>query len=94
MYRKQYLHILTYILRGIKEENAKVNTDAPFNVNQYHSMKVAVEFIILIGIKSFLLPGVGIDINKLCPIASTITEEKDLSSLEVKYHIIYVLCNL
>lgn len=94
MYRKQYLHILTYTLRDIKEENARADIDAPFNVNQYHSMKIAVEFIILIGIKSFLLPGVGIDINKLFPIASTITEEKDLSSLEVKYHVIYVLCNL
>ncbi|XP_018046767.1 PREDICTED: transport and Golgi organization protein 6 homolog isoform X1 [Atta colombica] len=80
--RQQYLNILTYILRGIKKENINVDTDASFNVNQYHSVKIAVEFIILIGIKPFLLPGVGIDIHKLCPIASTITEEKDLNCLE------------
>ncbi|KAG5330342.1 TNG6 protein, partial [Acromyrmex charruanus] len=80
--RQQYLNILTYILRGIKQENINVDIDAPFNVNQYHSVKIAVEFVILIGIKPFLLPGVGIDIHKLCPIASTITEEKDLSCLE------------
>ncbi|XP_071625636.1 transport and Golgi organization protein 6 homolog [Temnothorax longispinosus] len=80
--RKQYLHILSYILRGIKQENVKVDTDAPFNVSQYQSLKNAVEFIILIGIKPFLLPGVGIDIDKLCPIASTITQEEDLSCLE------------
>lgn len=82
------------MLRGIKQENTEVDTDAPFNVNQYHSVKTAVELIILIGIKPFLLSGVGIDVDKLCPIASTIGEEKDLSSLEVKYHVIYVLCNL
>lgn len=93
IYRKQYFHIFTYILRDIKQENAKVDTDAPFNTNQHHSVKIAVEFIILIGIKPFLLPGIGMDVNKLCPIASRITPEKDLNCLEVKYHVIHVLCN-
>ncbi|XP_018404878.1 PREDICTED: transport and Golgi organization protein 6 homolog [Cyphomyrmex costatus] len=77
--RQEYLHILAYVLRDT--ENINVDT-AFFNVNHYHSVKIAVEFIILIGIKPFLLPGVGIDIHKLSPIASTITEEKDLSCLE------------
>jgi len=63
-------------------------------VSQYHSVKIAVEFIILIGIKPFLLPGVGIDIDKLCSIAFTIIQETNLNCLEVKYHVIYVLYNL
>jgi len=63
-------------------------------VSQYHSVKIAVEFIILIGIKPFLLPGVGIDIDKLCFIAFTIIQETNLNCLEVKYHVIYVLYNL
>lgn len=63
-------------------------------MSEYHSVKIAVEFIILIGIKPCLLPGIGIDVDKLCSIASTITQEKDLSCLEVKCCVIYVLCNL
>jgi len=94
IYRKQYLHILSYILHGIKQENTEVDTDALFNVNQYHSVKIAVEFIILIGIKPFLLPGIGINIDKLCSIAFTIVQETNLNCLEVKYHVIYVLYNL
>ncbi|XP_070527964.1 transport and Golgi organization protein 6 homolog isoform X2 [Cardiocondyla obscurior] len=80
--RKQHLYVLNYLLRGIIQEHTKVDTDIPFNTSQYHSVKVAVEFIILIGIKPSLLPGIGIDINKVCSIASTITEETDLSCLE------------
>lgn len=93
IYRKQYLHILSYILHGIKQKNVEVDNDAPFNVSQYHSVKIAVELIILIGIKPCLLPGVGIDVDKLCSIASTITQERDLSCLEVKCCVTYVLCN-
>lgn len=91
------------ILYGIKQENTKINTDVPFNVNQYHSVEFVVECIILIGIKPFLLPGVGIDVNKLCSVVSTIIEkenrkrldqEENLSCPEVKCYVIYVSCNL
>ncbi|XP_011875327.1 PREDICTED: transport and Golgi organization protein 6 homolog isoform X2 [Vollenhovia emeryi] len=70
------------MLRGVKRENAKVDSDAPLNLNQRHSVKLAVEFVISIGIKPSLLPGVGIDLDKCCPAASTIAEEKGLSCLE------------
>ncbi|XP_012523999.1 transport and Golgi organization protein 6 homolog [Monomorium pharaonis] len=80
--RKQFFYVLTYVLRGIKQENAKTDTDVLINVRQYRSVKIAIQLVILIGIKPSLLPGVGIDVEKLCLIAVTITQEKDLSCLE------------
>ncbi|KAL6427610.1 hypothetical protein ACFW04_008821 [Cataglyphis niger] len=75
--RDQYLQIIIYILRNIKEENAKTDTDAPISVKQYRSLKIAVELIVSIGIIPLLLPGVGVDITKLCPKAVKIFQEKE-----------------
>lgn len=85
IYRDQYLQIIIYILRSIKEENAKIDTDAPISVKQYRSLKIAVELIASIGIIPLLLPGVGVDMTKLCPKAVKIFQEKEeLSCLKVK----------
>ncbi|XP_011640818.1 transport and Golgi organization protein 6 homolog [Pogonomyrmex barbatus] len=79
--RDQYIHTIIYILLRIKQDNEKANIDAPFSVKQYRSMKIAVELIISIGIVPFLLPGVGVNMAKLCPRASNIQEE-NLGCLE------------
>ncbi|XP_012232222.1 transport and Golgi organization protein 6 homolog isoform X2 [Linepithema humile] len=80
--RDQYLQTVIYILRNIKQENAKVDTDAPLSVKQYRSIKIAVELIVSIGIIPCLLPNVGIDMAKLCPKALNILQEKELSCLK------------
>lgn len=54
-------------------------------MKQYRSLKIAVELIVSIGIIPFLLPGVGIDMAKLCPKALKICQEEEkLNCLEVK----------
>ncbi|XP_072752257.1 transport and Golgi organization protein 6 homolog [Anoplolepis gracilipes] len=81
--RNQYLQTIIYMLRNIKEENAKRDTDALISVKQYCSVKIAVELIVSIGIIPFLLSGVGIDMAKLYPRALKICqEEEELSCLE------------
>lgn len=73
------------MLRNIKEDDAKIDTDAPISVKQYHSIKIVVELIVSIGIIPFLLPGVGVGMAKLCPKALNIfQEEEELGCLEVR----------
>ncbi|EZA53553.1 Transmembrane and coiled-coil domain-containing protein [Ooceraea biroi] len=74
--RDQYLQAISHILRGIKQENATVDTDAPFSVKQYQSIKIAIELIVSIGVIPCLLPGVGVGMARLCPRASKISEEE------------------
>lgn len=81
IYRTQYLRVSAYVLRAIKQENAE-DTHALFSVNQYRSLKIAVELMVSIGIVPCLQCGVGIDMAKLCPRASEIPRE-DLDCAEV-----------
>lgn len=83
IYRDQYVQAISHVLRGI-QENAIVDTDAPFSVKQYHSIKIAIELIVSIGIIPCLLPGVGVGMTRLCPRASNISEEEHLGYLEVR----------
>lgn len=70
------------MLHAIKQLNAE-DVDAPFSMNQYCSLKIAVELMISIGIVPCLQCGVGVDMAKLCPRALEIPQE-DLSCKEVK----------
>ncbi|KAM0725621.1 Transport and Golgi organization protein 6-like protein [Formica fusca] len=83
--RDQYLQIIIHILRNIKAENAKIDTDAPISVKQYRSVKIAVELIVSIGIIPLLLSGVGVDMAKLCPKAVKIFQEKEEIGCLEKY---------
>lgn len=79
------MQIIIHILRNIKAENAKIDTDAPISVKQYRSVKIAVELIVSIGIIPLLLSGVGVDMAKLCPKAVKIFQEKEeIGCLEVR----------
>lgn len=85
IYRDQYLQIIIYILCNIKKEKVKIDTNEPISVKQYRSVKIAVELIVSIGIIPLLLPGVGVDMAKLCPKAVKIFQEKEeLGCLEVR----------
>ncbi|XP_011269133.1 transport and Golgi organization protein 6 homolog isoform X2 [Camponotus floridanus] len=83
--RDQYLQTIIYILCNIKEENGKIDTNAPISVKQYRSIKIAIELIVSIGIIPFLLPGVGIDMAKLCPKALKICQEEEKLNCMEKY---------
>lgn len=85
IYRDQYLQTVIYMLRNIKEKNARIDTDAPISVKQFRSIKIAVELIVAIGIIPSLLSGVGVGMAKLCPKALTIFQkEEELGCLEVR----------
>jgi len=81
--RDQYLQAISYVLRGIKQENATAETNAPFSIKQDRSLKVAIELIVSIGIIPCLLPGVGAGMARLCPRALKISQEECLGCLEV-----------
>lgn len=79
------------MLRTIKE--CSVNTDTFFSVNQYRSVKIAIELIVSMGIIPCLLPGVGIDMAKLCPRAKELPQE-ELTDMQVRLCINYYAINL
>jgi hypothetical protein len=81
--RDRYLQAISYVLRGIKQENATADTNPSFNINQRHSLKVAVELIVSIGVIPGLLP--GLDRVRLRPRALKISQEE--RCLEVIYFI-------
>ncbi|XP_014601091.1 PREDICTED: transport and Golgi organization protein 6 homolog isoform X1 [Polistes canadensis] len=71
--RYQYIQIITYVLKKVQiiEE-----TNDYINVNEYKLFKTAIELIVSIGIIQCLLPGIGVDMKKLCPRALKLSEEK------------------
>lgn len=89
VYRDQYLQIITYVIQNIKEKSTELDSEAVFSVKQYHSIKVAIELIVSIGIIPYLLSGVGIGMAKLCPKALKISQEDNLGCLEV--NCLYIL---
>lgn len=68
-----------------------MDTDAPFSVKQYHSMKTAIELIVSIGVIPSLLPGVGVGMARLCPRASQLPQEEHLGYLQVNLLPVYIL---
>ncbi|XP_046828756.1 transport and Golgi organization protein 6 homolog [Vespa crabro] len=80
--RYKYIQTITYILKKIQITD-EINHDDCISVQQYHTFKIAIELIVSIGIIPCLLPGIGIDMKKLCPRASKLIEEK--TSILQKY---------
>jgi len=87
VFRDRYLQVISHVLRAIKQENTAANSDAPFSVKQNHSLKIAIELIVSIGVIPCLLPGVGVGMARLCPRALKISQEEDLGCLEVIYFV-------
>ncbi|XP_017758255.1 PREDICTED: transport and Golgi organization protein 6 homolog [Eufriesea mexicana] len=61
----QYIYTIVHVLQNIKICNS-TNNESLFSVKQFHTLKVCIKLITAIGIIPCLLPGVGIDITKLC----------------------------
>ncbi|XP_076245856.1 transport and golgi organization 6 [Calliopsis andreniformis] len=81
--RYQYLRAIVCTLQNMKKSEA-TNNEPLFSVKQFHTLKIAIELLTGIGIIPALLPGVGINMGKLCPRASQICEENltDLQKYE------------
>ncbi|XP_012134725.2 transport and golgi organization 6 isoform X1 [Megachile rotundata] len=73
--RYQYIRTVVYVLQNIKASGS-LNNESLISVKQFHVVKVCIELITAMGIIPGLLPGVGIDMAKLCPKALQIHEEK------------------
>ncbi|KAI4498853.1 hypothetical protein M0802_006028 [Mischocyttarus mexicanus] len=71
--RYQYIQIVTYVLKKIQTIE---ETNDYLNVKTYKLFKTAIELIVSIGIIQCLLPGIGVDMKKLCPRALKLTEDK------------------
>ncbi|XP_015181586.1 PREDICTED: transport and Golgi organization protein 6 homolog [Polistes dominula] len=71
--RYHYIQIITHVLKQVEiiEE-----TNDYINVKRYKLFKTAIELIVSIGIIQCLLPGIGVDMKKLCPRALKLSEEK------------------
>ncbi|KAK2582513.1 hypothetical protein KPH14_004811 [Odynerus spinipes] len=80
--RSQYVKIITYVLQKIQVLDNNSYDDC-VSVQKFRTFKVAIELIVSIGIIPCLLPGVGVDMKKLCPRASELSEEK--ASILQKY---------
>lgn len=82
-FRYQYLRAVVYVLKNIKGSETTSN-ESPFSVKQFRTLKVAIELVTAIGIIPALLPGVGVDMAKLCPRALQICEE-EVTDLHVRF---------
>lgn len=69
------------VLKNIKQSNSTDN-ESVFSIKQCQILKVSVELITAMGIIPGLLPGVGVDMAKLCPRALEIYNEK-LTDMQV-----------
>lgn len=81
IFRYQYIYITIHILQNINICDS-TNNESLFSVKQFHTLKICIELITAMGIIPCLLPGVGVDMVKLCPRALTIYNEK-LTDLQV-----------
>lgn len=75
MFRYQYIWTIIHELLNIKASDS-VNDEFFFSIKQFQAIKVSIELITAMGILPGLLPGVGINIAKLCPRAAQLPEEK------------------
>ncbi|XP_076749789.1 transport and golgi organization 6 [Xylocopa sonorina] len=93
--RYQYVRTVVCILKNIKESGSR-NDEFLFSVKDFRILKVCIELITAIGIIPHLLPGVGIDMTRLCPKALLICEEKltDLQKYERLYFTVDSLMQL
>lgn len=73
--RYQYIYITVHILQNINTCDS-TNNESLFSVKQFHTLRICIELITAMGIIPCLLPGVGVDIVKLCPRALKIYNEK------------------
>lgn len=74
--RYKYIQTITYVLKKIHRTTGLSDRDDCISVQRYRTFKIAIELIVSIGIIPCLLPGIGIDMKKLCPRASKLIEEK------------------
>ncbi|XP_076642286.1 transport and golgi organization 6 isoform X2 [Halictus rubicundus] len=72
--RYQYIRTIVYILQNLKT-SVSANSTSVFTVKQFRDVKVAIELITAIGIIPGLLPGVGLNMAKLCPRSLQICKE-------------------
>lgn len=72
---------MIHVLQSIKKNNS-TNDRSLLSVKQFRTLKICLELITAIGIVSCLLPGVGIDMAKLCPKFMVVWNE-DISDLQV-----------
>ncbi|XP_060820385.1 transport and Golgi organization protein 6 homolog isoform X1 [Bombus pascuorum] len=78
--RYRYIYIIIYVLQNIKRNNS-TNDKSLLSVKQFRTVKICIELVIAIGIISCLLPGVGVDMAKLCPRVMVIWKE-DISDFQ------------
>lgn len=78
--RYRYIYIIIYVLQSIKKNNS-TNDRSLLSVKQFRTLKICIEVITAIGIISCLLPGVGVDMAKLCPRAIVVWKE-DISDFQ------------
>ncbi|KAG7208656.1 hypothetical protein KM043_014861 [Ampulex compressa] len=71
----QYLRMITSVMLEM-QKSSNATPDAVFSISQLRTVKVAIELTISFGIIPYLLPGVGVDMAKLCPRATHLTREK------------------
>ena len=62
--------------------NNSTNDGSLLSVMQFRTIKICIEMITAIGIISCLLPGVGVDLAKLCPRVLMVWKE-DISDFQV-----------
>lgn len=74
--RYKYIQTITYVLKSIQTTTEESDRDDCISVQRYRTFKIAIELIVSIGIIPCLLPGIGLDMKKLCPRASKLMEEK------------------
>lgn len=73
--------MIIYVLQNIKKNNS-TNDRSLLSVKQFRILKICIEVVTAIGIISCLLPGVGVDMAKLCPRTVVIWKE-DISDFQV-----------
>nr|XP_033333563.1 transport and Golgi organization protein 6 homolog isoform X2 [Megalopta genalis] len=78
--RYQYVRTIVYILQKLKTSISE-NNESFLSVQQFHDLKVAIELVTAMGIIPGLLPGVGLDMAKLCPRALQICK-KDTTAVQ------------
>ncbi|XP_076283696.1 transport and golgi organization 6 isoform X2 [Lasioglossum baleicum] len=72
--RYQYIRTIVYTLQNLRTP-VRANATSVFTVEQFRDVKVAIELVTAMGIIPGLLPGVGLDMAKLCPRALQICKE-------------------
>lgn len=80
--RYQYIKIITHVLQKIQVSDT-TNYDDCISVQKHRTFKIAIELIVSIGIIPCLLPGVGVDMKRLCPRVSQLGAEN--TSILQKY---------